>query len=49
MWHPYAYIGHYSWLLFDIAGVTAIVGMAVMAIGSALRHTLALYREEALE
>ena len=48
LWHPYAYIGGYSWLLFDIAGAIAIAGMAAMAIGSAFRHTLILYREETL-
>ncbi|MGA8027465.1 MAG: CDP-alcohol phosphatidyltransferase family protein [Bryobacteraceae bacterium] len=44
--HPYAHMGSYSCLLFDIGGVVAIVGMASMAIGSAFRHTLLLYREE---
>ena len=46
--HPYARIAGRSFLLFDVGGAVAIAGMAFMAIAAALRHTLALYREEAL-
>jgi archaetidylinositol phosphate synthase len=44
--HPYAHIGRYFCLLFDIGGALAIFGMALMAIGSTFRHTLVLYQEE---
>lgn len=35
-------------LLFDLGGVIAICGMALILIVSAVRHTVQLYREEAL-
>jgi phosphatidylglycerophosphate synthase len=35
-------------LLFDVGGVVALAGMAMMAAVTALRHTVALYRLEAL-
>jgi phosphatidylglycerophosphate synthase len=46
--HPYANIGGRPFLLFDVGGVVAIAGMAVMAAAAAVRHTAALYREETL-
>ena len=44
--HPYARIGGRQFLLFDVGGAVAIVGMAAMAVAMAVRHTAALYREE---
>jgi phosphatidylglycerophosphate synthase len=46
--HPYAKIAGRSFLLFDVGGVVALAGMTVMAVAAAVRHTLALYREEPL-
>lgn len=48
MVHPYARIAHRRFLLFDIAGVVAILGMALMALVSVTRNTVLLYREEAV-
>ena len=39
--------GH-QWLLFDIGGVIAVMGMFGMAVWVSLRHTAELYREEPL-
>lgn len=44
--HPYAILAGRSFLLFDVGGAVAIAGMAVMAASAAVRHTMALYREE---
>ncbi len=44
--NPFAEIGGRHLLLFDLGGVVALVGMAVMAMAAALRHTVALYRLE---
>ena len=44
--HPYAEIKGRSFLLFDVGGVVALAGMAAMALVTAGRHTVALYREE---
>jgi archaetidylinositol phosphate synthase len=46
--HPFAYIGDRALLLFDVGGVVTIAGMAIMASVAAVRHTVALYREETL-
>jgi archaetidylinositol phosphate synthase len=46
--HPYARIAGRSFLLFDAGGAVAVVGMALMAVTAAVRHTFALYREETL-
>ncbi len=46
--HPYADIVGHRFLLFDVGGVVAIVGMAFMALKAAFRHTVVLYREEKL-
>jgi phosphatidylglycerophosphate synthase len=47
--HKYANLpGHYHFLLFDIGGVIAILGMSLMALISVGRHALALYRAEPL-
>jgi len=39
--------GH-QWLLFDIGGVIAVLGMFGMAVWVSLRHTAELYRDEPL-
>lgn len=44
--HPYATIAGRSFLLFDVGGVAAIIGMAIMAVRASARHTVLLYREE---
>jgi archaetidylinositol phosphate synthase len=43
---PYAEIEGRSFLLFDVGGAVAVAGMAAMALVTAARHTVALYREE---
>ena len=43
---PFAEIGGRVLLLFDVGGVVALTGMAIMAAAAALRHTVALYRLE---
>jgi len=45
---PYADIAGRRFLLFDVGGVVAIVGMAIMAVTAAIRHTAVLYQEEQL-
>jgi phosphatidylglycerophosphate synthase len=42
----FAEIGGHTLLLFDLGGVVALAGMAVMTAATALRHTAALYRLE---
>jgi archaetidylinositol phosphate synthase len=44
----FADIGGRPFLLFDVGGMVALAGMAMMAAATALRHTAALYRLEAL-
>lgn len=45
---PYADIAGHRFLLFDVGGAVAIVGMAFMAISATVRHIAVLYREEVL-
>ncbi len=45
---PYATVLGHRMLLFDVGGVIAAAGMAVMLVVTASRHTLQLYREEPL-
>lgn len=45
---PYSHLFGRAYLLFDVGGVIAIVGMFAMALMVTARHTLALYREESL-
>lgn len=45
---PFAHISGQRYLLFDIGGWVAIVGMSLMAILSTIRHTRQLYCEERL-
>ncbi len=46
--HPYVRLASQRFLLFDVAGTVAVVGMAIMFLVAAIRHTLVLYREEPL-
>ena len=46
--HRYIDIAGRHFLLFDFAGVIAVVGMTGMALFAVARNTLALYREEPL-
>ena len=45
---PNAHIFGRTFRLLDIGGVIGIIGMALMLIVSAIRHTVTLYREEEL-
>lgn len=46
IFHPYAHLAGWQFLLFDVGGAVAIAGMAAMAAATTVRHTIALYREE---
>jgi phosphatidylglycerophosphate synthase len=43
---PYAMVFGHRWLLFDVGGVIAAVGMSGMAITVTARHTAMLFRRE---
>lgn len=45
---PYASVFGHKVLLFDLGGTVAVVGMVAIAIATAVRHTVQLYREEPL-
>lgn len=45
---PYASAFGHKYLLFDLGGVIAAVGMAAMAVAITVRHTAELYRQEPL-
>lgn len=45
---PYATIFGHTYLLFDVGGVIAAVGMSAMAVAITVRHTAELYRQEPL-
>lgn len=45
---PYATVLGHRMLLFDVGGAIAATGMLAMAIGTAVRHTAELYRQEPL-
>jgi phosphatidylglycerophosphate synthase len=45
---PHSHLFGRTWLLFDVGGVIAIIGMASMALITAARHTAELYRRERL-
>ena len=45
---PFAHIAGQRYLLFDIGGSIAIIGMSLMLIVSTVRHTSRLYAEERL-
>ena len=46
IYHPRAY--HQRYLLYDIGGVTAIIGMSLILIVLTIQHTHALYNLERL-
>jgi phosphatidylglycerophosphate synthase len=46
--HPFSDIGGQRYLLLDVSGVIAIVGLVAVFLFSALRNTRALYRAEPL-
>jgi len=48
LFRPMAHILGRSWRVFDLGGVIAIGGMAVMLIFASIKHTRRLYREERL-
>ena len=45
---PWCTVLHHRMLLFDLGGSIAVVGMTVVALVTAARHTAQLYREEPL-
>jgi len=45
---PYATLAGHRFLLFDVGGVIAAVGMFAMAVAITVRHTAELYRQEPL-
>jgi archaetidylinositol phosphate synthase len=45
---PYSVIFGHRWLLFDVGGVIAAIGMMGMAVLLTVRHIVQLYREEPL-
>ncbi len=45
---PWVGFGGNSYLLFDVAGIVAVIGMSVALLWSASRNTRALYRAEPL-
>lgn len=45
---PYADLFGHKYLLFDVGGVIAAGGMMAMALATAVRHTVDLYRQEPL-
>ena len=48
LFHPYAHMLGHRFLLFDVGGAIAIVGMVSMAVVATVRHTVVLYQEERL-
>jgi len=49
LFRPVIHLFDRAYLLFDVGGVIAIVGMAGILVVSAICHTLQLYREERLQ
>jgi phosphatidylglycerophosphate synthase len=45
---PFVDIAGHRFLLYDIAGSVAVIGMTFMALVTVARHTLVLYRQEPL-
>ncbi|MGC2476722.1 MAG: CDP-alcohol phosphatidyltransferase family protein [Candidatus Sulfotelmatobacter sp.] len=48
IFRPYAHLAGHKFLLFDVGGAIAIVGMLTMAVVATGIHTTQLYREERL-
>ncbi len=49
MVNPIADIAGHHFLVFDIGGAVAIVGMTYMAVAATVRHIAVLYREDRVE
>jgi len=49
LYTPYSAIFSHRFLLFDVGGAIATVGMLAMVVAVALRHTAQLYRQEPLK
>ena len=47
-YRPVVGLAGHRFLLFDVGGAIGILGMSLMLVWSALRHTIQLYREERL-
>jgi phosphatidylglycerophosphate synthase len=47
-WRPVVKLFGHRFLLFDVGGVCGVVGMALMLVWAAVRHTRQLYRAERL-
>jgi phosphatidylglycerophosphate synthase len=45
---PYSHLFGHTWLLFDVGGVIATLGMLAMALITTARHAAQLYRQEPL-
>lgn len=45
---PWAHLAGRTFLLFDVGAVVAVIGMSVMFLYAAIKHTVQLYREERL-
>jgi phosphatidylglycerophosphate synthase len=48
MFSPYSELFGRRYLLFDVGGVIATIGMAIMAVFTTIKHTRELYRAEPL-
>lgn len=48
LWHPNATIAGRQFLMFDVGFAIGTVGLAVILVQAAVKHTLQLYREETL-
>jgi archaetidylinositol phosphate synthase len=48
LYRPHAHLLGQEFLLFDVGGAIAIVGMTGMAVIATVRHTIQLFREERL-
>ena len=45
---PWSHIAGHRFLLFDVGAVVAMIGMGIMFLYAAIKHTVQLYREERL-
>ncbi len=45
---PWSHIAGYKFLLFDVGAFVATIGMVIMFLFAAVKHTVQLYREERL-
>jgi archaetidylinositol phosphate synthase len=49
IYHPHATIAGYKYLLYDVGGLVASVGMGAIFIVTSIRNTVTLYRQEKYE